>query len=292
LFWHTSYANGYQAGPDPQAAYARLMKAGYAAAKSVDPGITIAGINTSTHGTEPGFIDGSDWTWGVLQHGGLQACDVISYHHYLGEDTAFPTDAVERGFHKAIGPILASEGNLPRPVWMTEGSSLYGVNKSHGFYRYSVPAPNTENNLGTADKLCRYVVSLLSRGVEKVFLYSMATRGSDWAVLVNYDGTMHPSGAAHSHLAWQLEDTKFARRVELTPQVFAYLFAGKGRAVAVLAPKGQTAYTLPTNNGLTSSDLWGNNLPRGAKLGSTLTYLAWQGKVETLEQMLRNQVPK
>jgi hypothetical protein len=292
LFWHASYDNGYKASADPQADYARLMKAGYAAAKSGDPAITIAGINTSTHSTEPGFIDGSDWTWGVLQHGGLQACDVISYHQYLGEDTAFPTDVVERGFHKAIGPISASVGNLPKPVWMTEGSSLYGVNKSQGFYRYSLPAPNTENNLGTADKLCRYVVSLLGRGVEKVFLYSMATRGSDWAVLVNYDGTMHPSGAAHSHLAWQLEDMKFARRIELAPNVFAYLFGGKGRAVAVLAPKGQAAYTLPKNNALTISDLWGNNLSGGANLGRSLTYLALQGRVETLEQMLQNKAPK
>ena len=194
--------------------------------------------------------------------------------------------------HKAIGPISASVGNLPKPVWMTEGSSLYGVNKSQGFYRYSLPAPNTENNIGTADKLCRYVVSLLGRGVEKVFLYSMATRGSDWAVLVNYDGTMHPSGAAHSHLAWQLEDMKFARRIELAPNVFAYLFGGKGRAVAVLAPKGQAAYTLPKNNALTISDLWGNNLSGGANLGRSLTYLALQGRVETLEQMLQNKAPK
>jgi hypothetical protein len=291
LFWHASYDNGYKASANPQADYARLMKAGYAAAKAADPKITIAGINTSTHTTEPGFIDGTDWTRGVLQHGGLQACDVISYHHYLGEDTAFPTDAVERGFHKAIGPVLASE-NKSKPVWMTEGSSLYGVSKSQGFYRHSLPLANTENNVGTADKLCRYVVSLLGRGVEKVFLYSMATRGSDWAVLVNYDGTMHPSGAAHSNMAWHLEDTQFTRRVEVAPSVFAHLFAGRGRAVAVLAPKGQAAYTLPTNKALAMRDLWGNTLPGGARVGSTLIYLSLPGKVEALEQLLQNRAGK
>jgi hypothetical protein len=151
---------------------------------------------------------------------------------------------------------------MPKPVWMTEGSSLYGTSKSQGFYRHTLSGPNTEDSTATADKLCRYVVSMLSQGVEKVFLYSMATAGSEWAVLVNFDNSMHPAGAAHSNMAWQLEDTKFSKRIEVAPNVFAFLFSGKGRSVAVLAPKERTNYKLPKNAKVTTSDLWGNRFSR------------------------------
>jgi hypothetical protein len=128
---------------------------------------------------------------------------------------------------------------------------------------------------------------MLGQGVEKVFLYSMATAGSEWAVLVNFDNSMHPAGAAHSNMAWQLEDTKFAKRIEVAPNVFAFLFSGKGRAVAVLAPHEQANYTLPKNTKMTMTDLWGNTLPGGAKLGSTLSYVSTTGSTGDLEQQLK-----
>jgi hypothetical protein len=288
LFWHTHFDNGHKAGPAPQRDYARLMQAAYRAAKAVDPNITIAGINTTTHDAEPGFIEASQWTRGVIENGGLDACDVISYHQYMGSVSAFPGDEVEKGFHKGLDPILQTLGKMPKPVWMTEGSSLYGTGKSQGFYRHTLSSPNTEDSTAVADKLCRYVVSMLSQGVEKVFLYSMATAGSEWAVLVNFDNSMHPAGAAHSNMAWQLEDTKFSKRVEVAPNVFAFLFSGKGRSVAVLAPKEQATYTLPKNTKLTMNDLWGNTLPGGAKLGTTLSYVSTTGSVSDLEQQLKS----
>jgi hypothetical protein len=128
---------------------------------------------------------------------------------------------------------------------------------------------------------------MLSQGVEKVFLYSMATAGSEWAVLVNFDNSMHPAGAAHSNMAWQLEDTKFTKRIEVAPDVFAFLFSGKGRAVAVLAPREQAKYTLPKKANLTISDLWGNTLPGGTQLSSTLCYVSIMGSVDELERALR-----
>jgi hypothetical protein len=90
LFWHTHFDNGHKSGPAPQRDYARLMQAAYGAAKAVDPGITIAGINTTTHEAEPGFIEASQWTRGVVENGGLEACDVISYHHYMGSVSGIP----------------------------------------------------------------------------------------------------------------------------------------------------------------------------------------------------------
>jgi hypothetical protein len=89
-------------------------------------------------------------------------------------------------------------------------------------------------------------------------------------------------------MAWQLEDTKFSKRIEVIPNVFAFLFSGKGRSVAVLAPKEQTNYTLPKNAKLTISDLWGNTLPGGTKLGTTLSYVSTTGSVGDLEQQLKS----
>jgi hypothetical protein len=123
--------------------------------------------------------------------------------------------------------------------------------------------------------------------VEKVFLYSMATAGSEWAVLVNFDNSMHPAGAAHSNMAWQLEDTKFSKRIEVAPNVFAFLFSGKGRAVAVVAPREQTNYTLSKNVQLRVVDLWGNTLPASSRLGATLNYASITGSVSDLERVLR-----
>jgi hypothetical protein len=289
LFWHTRFDNGHKAGPDPQGDYVRLMEAGYKAAKAVDPNITIVGVNTTTHEAEPGFIDATEWTRGVLEKGALDSCDVISYHQYMGANSAFPGDEVEKGFQKGLGPILQKFGQkVPKPVWMSEGSSLYGTSKSLGFYRHTLTGTNTEDNTAVADRLCRYVVALLGQGVEKEFLYSMATSGSVWAVLVNFDNSMHPAGAAHSNMAWQLEDTKFVRRATVAPNVHAYLFSGKGRSVAVLSPHEQTRYSLPKGANLARFDLWGNALPAGAKLGATLNYVSLSGSVEALERALRS----
>jgi hypothetical protein len=65
------------------------------------------------------------------------------------------------------------------------------------------------------------------------------------------------------------------------------LFSGKGRAVAVLAPHEQANYTLPKNTKMTMTDLWGNTLPGGAKLGSTLSYVSTTGSTGDLEQQLK-----
>lgn len=56
--------------------------------------------------------------------------------------------------------------------WMTEGSLII-LKIGSGFYKHTIPYKPTENVTDTADSLCRYVVSLLSQGVDKIFLYSM-----------------------------------------------------------------------------------------------------------------------
>src|ERR1035437_4823316 len=59
---------------------------------------------------------------------------------------------------------------------------------------------------------------------------------SDCRVLTTEEGYLEPSGAAHSAMAWLIEDTHFKRSLELAQGVQAYVFEGKGRSVAVLMP--------------------------------------------------------
>jgi hypothetical protein len=142
-------------------------------------------------------------------------------------------------------------------------------------YRHTLPHPEEEDVIDTSDRLSRYVVAALARGVQKVFLYSMHTHawfgtGSTWRTLVTEEGYLHPSAAAHSAMAWFLEDTKIAKSVSLAEGVTSYVFRGAGRTVTVLSPQPKHAvYSLPA----AGYDLFGNPLPKGAPLGKNLVYL-------------------
>lgn len=288
-FWSAGAGTPYNVhSADPQGDYARLTKRAYEAAKAVDPSIAIIGLNTTANRPEPPrIIGGHDWTTGMMKHDFLKHSDVISYHNYMGGLNGFAGDGVDQGFDYAFKPLMNADGQLPKPVWMTEGNS--GGYPGTGFYRHTLVGPNYEDGAQVADNLCRYVLSMMGRGVEKVFLYSMTTRGSHWATLVNFDGTLNPSGVAFAHMAWQLEDLKFVRRIEPMPDVTAFLFAGAGRSVAVLAPRGSVrAQVLPNAvAGCTVTDLWGNALPAGATFDGMVVYVATAGPVDAIERAIK-----
>ncbi len=266
--------DGLVTSKDPSADYAHLMQVAYTAVKAAQPEIKIVGINTSTE------ENGSNWTRGVLKHDGLNNCDIISYHDYTNGFAGGPKDVAEQGYQAAIGPILAQApgGKLPKPVWMSEGSSTASSIGS-GFYHYTVPYLNEEDVTSTSDRLCRFVIAILAQGPEKVFLYSMHSHDyfgarDEWRTLVTEDGYLHPCAAAHSAMAWYLEDTKFKQQQTLARGVTAYIFEGKDRAVLVLSPAADhDNYFLPTSKEVETVDLFGNPLTAGTPLGSTLIYI-------------------
>jgi len=275
-YFHSSFdavkgaANlGYLHGEDPHADYALLMKTAYKAAKSADSTALIAGFNT-TAGGEP-------WTRGILAQDGLRSCDAISYHHYTGGFAGAPGDVVEQGWKQAVGTLLDNSGRAPKPIWLTEGSPTAGTIGA-GFYKHTLPYADGEDVIDTSDRLCRYVVSLLGQGVQKVFLYSMHNHSyfgpkSEWRTLVTEEGYLHPCAAAHSAMAWQLEDTHCIKRAELAEGLTGYFFEGKERSVVVLSRRANGAeLVLPVGKGLDVTDLFGN--PVEGKLGTTLVYVA------------------
>ncbi|MFQ5810752.1 MAG: hypothetical protein ACE5JM_14145, partial [Armatimonadota bacterium] len=256
---------GYVTSEDAPGDFVRLMKTAFETGKSVDPGITVLGFNSTTGGGSSRSFGGREWTEAILAAGGMNYCDAVCYHQYLGGKPGYPGDVVERGFETATGPIVERFDTLPKPVWMTEGSAARDT-IGPGFYNHTLPFPNPEDVFDTADRLCRYVVGVLAQGAAKLFLYSMHAQSSldapsQWRVIVSPEGYLHPSGAAHAILAWHLEDTQFVKTLTLAEGVFAYLFEGTAatRSVAALSTTpGHAEYALPDAAGVKLVDLFGN----------------------------------
>jgi len=265
--------------------YARLQATAYAAAHEVMPDVSILGFNT--------YIspEGAKWTRGVLDAGGLDTCDAISYHHYESALTGMPDDAVAKGYATAMEPIIEQQGQVPKPVWMSEGAPLSG-DTSNGFYRCTLPYENAEDNWRLADRLARYLISRHSTGEKHAFLYTMhghSTFGGrmDWSTLITADGYLHPTAAAHSACAWLLEDTQFARVVTLADGVFAYLFEGPDRAVAAITTSAaHAAYALPQSDAVQCYDLFGNPVPAGAAIDDHAHYVTTDEGLAALEAAL------
>jgi hypothetical protein len=294
-WWGVAYDNarggraGYITSKHPQRDFTDLMRTAYENVKAVDPESIVAGFNSTTGGGGTQSFTGSDWTRGVLEHGGLRWCDFVDYHHYTAELAGPPEDVVAKGLKVAVGPIREKHGKVPKPVWMTEGHGAIGIMGS-GFYRHTLPYADEEDVVGTGNRLCRYVVSLLAHDVKRVFLYSMHCHDyfhpapASWTVFVTQEGSLHPSGAAFSAMAWHLEDTRFVKYVPLAEGVWAAVFQGEGRAVAALVREpGSPAFKVPALAGATARDLLGNPVDAGTPLDEKLVYLTVRGETAAFD---------
>jgi len=269
----------------PSKDYARLQKVAYRAAHDAFPDVTIVGFNTY------GGDNGTKWTKDVLDFDGIDTCDAVSYHHYENALTGFPNDPTENAFKAAMGPIIEKLGRVPKPVWMSEGAPLSG-DVSNGFYHYTLPYENGNDNWRIADRMARFVITRKANGEAHEFLYTMhghSTFGGDveWTTLVTAEGYLHPSAAAHSALAWLLEDTRFVKRATLADGVYAYLFAGPDGAVAAItsAPT-HAAYELPTAAEVQLLDLFGNPLAAGTAIDDRVHYVRCDAGLAKLQAAL------
>ena len=289
---------GYFTSQHPQADFARLMKTARENARSVDAKAILLGVNSTTGGGGSSSIHGTEWTRGVVEAGGLDHADVVCYHNYASGVLAYPGDAIEKGFATATSPIAEKLGRIDRPVWMTEGSAAREM-LGNGMYHHTVQGQTPAACLDSADRLCRYIVSLLGAGCSKVFLYSMHCHGyfgppGAFGVLVTQEGYLHPMAAGHAALAWELEDTRFVRRIEVAKGVFAYMFeaAGAKRSVAVLAPRpSHGAYVPPSAPDAAVRDVLGNPWPAKQALGQRLVIVSASGSADELAGRLGAPTP-
>jgi hypothetical protein len=105
--------------------------------------------------------------------------------------------------------------------------------------------------------------------------------GATYRTLVTEDGYLHPAAAAHSAMAWFLEDTKFVKSSAPAEGVSAYIFQANNRTVTVLSPRpGHAPYKLPVG----SFDLFGNPVPAGRLLDNRTAYVVASGRTGSLVQ--------
>ena len=286
-WWAVSYDEAekkYVTSAEPQADFVKLQRKAADAAKHVVPDVTVLGVNSTTGAT------GTAWTSGIVKAGGLESSDVLCYHQYTTEALGFTDDVVERGRREAMGPAFTGE-SPGKPVWMTEGSPIYGLSGA-GFYKRLLPFVDQENFNFTSDRMVRYVVSLLANNIGKVFLYSMHSHDSlagaenPWRVIVGRDGYLHPNAAAHSAMAWLLEDKRFAVKLELSQSVTAYLFEGRVGSVAVIAPRPGAQALDWTPPALPRLDVYGNPVADGTAVGRYVSYLLHDGDAASLARLL------
>lgn len=262
------------------------METAYRNAKKVDPDAIILGVNTTDHGRsgEHNF-SGSEWTKQVVAAGGLRWCDAMCFHSYVSGPLGYPGDIVTKGIKVAFAPFFDRGKALPKPIWMTEGSGVTNM-IGNGLYLHTTGEPGTEDLNMIADRSCRYMLSLLANRVSRFFIYSMHSHNgefqpklSQWRFLTNDDGSLHPSGVAISHFAWQVEGLKFNRIVDLKNGVIAYLFSDGNRSVAVISstPRFQPMSWNSLPEEIKASDIYGNHLGLPVNFTGTLIYL--YGKV-------------
>jgi hypothetical protein len=280
-YWGVGYDEGrqaYVASKQGPAEFARLMQTAWEAAKAADPRVTVLGVQSNAGQS------GAAWTRGIVAADAVRYCDVMCYHNYSTDAAGYPGDSAELGVRSAFEPLLDAAGKPSRPFWMTEGSGTNG-RMGNGLYRHTLPYEEDEDAIDTSDRLARYEVATLARGAAKVFLYSMHSHswfgsGNAWRSLVTEEGYLHPSAAAHSAMAWFLEDTKIVKSESPAAGVTSFVFEGAGRVVTVLVPQPKhDAYTLPA----AGFDLFGNPLRKGTPLGKTLVYLIGQAKPRNLQ---------
>ncbi|MDR3709811.1 MAG: hypothetical protein P4L33_16060 [Capsulimonadaceae bacterium] len=286
-YWMVTDAQGKRVRPPNETqAFATLMKTAYAAAKSADPSVNILGFCSS------GGRGHDAWNKGVADAGGLGACDVFSYHSYEGSLGGFPGDEPETQLRQALSPLAETPAALGKPVWMSEGNPVNDMLEK-GFYNVTDPNVLASDPWDTSNRLARYVTSIRAAGVSKVFLYSMAAYEGfrpfygKWRTLVAADGSLDPTGAAFSTVAWLIDGLSFDRRMTLAPGVFAYIFAGNGRTVAVLSTApAHSPYAILPPVGTQALDLFGNPVNGRIAANENVIYLLSATPAGKLEKQL------
>ncbi len=295
LFFHRSYDFmkkeyvTYGSVTDNAKVYARLSKLAYTGAKKGNPRCRITGFNSRTSSPE--------WNTGVYAAGGYAFCDELDYHVYNQNSPAgFPGDGLEDKMKCAFSEILRREGGLAKPYIMSEGqagSAMVEEADPHtGLYKHTIPWRSLEDYHRSAEANIRFLLSHLSFGCKRVFLYtshaySQLGRGSELQIMLGADGFPHPGLVAMSAFAKRVEGKTFIRYHKLSEGVFAALFSDGGRTTAIFTgdPRKKAEFSCDGKFPYQCADLYGNPVPNPFYNGQ-LVYLTADVAPETLVSAL------
>jgi hypothetical protein len=219
--------------------YAKLLKVAYEAAKRADPDCTVVGAATA--GTDLDFIKG------LLENGGGDHMDVVSFHPYQGDLGSLSPD--KGGLAEQIRSVrkLLAEHGCRKPIWLTEiGHRTTGT---HG--HTSV----TEQQ--QAAYLIRTYAIALSSGAERVFWFNLQDWEEYWG-MVKQDFKPKPSFDAYRAMTKQLEGKRPVGTLCDGAVVFARGVRGSHvEDPVVVSWSPQDDDSLPT---------FANKLPKGANV--------------------------
>lgn len=301
LFFHKSYdpaTRQYRTCGslrDNAEAYARLSKLACLGAKKGNPDCRITAFSSS-RGSTPA------WNAALYAADGYTFCDEIDYHTYHQNAPAgFPGDGLEETMRLSFSEVLRREGVIRKPVLMSEGQSGYATadegDPRTGMYKHTIPWRSGENYHRIAEAEIRFLLSHLTFGVKRVFLYtshaySNLAQGSQLQIMLGADGFPHPGLVAMSAFARRIEGKKFVRWQKLADGVFAALFSDGKQTVAVLTgePEKKAEILCTGTFPHRFADLYGNPLPRLSYRGELL-YLTADCPPELLRTHLRAESP-
>ncbi len=302
LFFHKGYDSAqkrylaFGSVQDNANAYTHLLKLAYESAKKGNPECRITGFSSS-RGSTPA------WNKALYHAGAYGFCDEIDYHAYHQNAPAgFPGDGLEDTMKLSFLEILNREGKLGKSCLMSEGQSGYATvdeeDPRTGLYKHTIPWQSRENYHRIAEDEIRFLLSHLSFGVKRIFLYtshaySSLAQGSALQIMLGADGFPHPGLAAMSAFARRIETLRFVRYHRLEDGIFAAIFSNGTRTVAVITghPDKQADISCSGTFPRQFADLYGNPIPRLFYRGSIL-YLSAECSPETLLSHLRPEVPK
>ncbi|MBN2643092.1 MAG: hypothetical protein JXR78_15675 [Victivallales bacterium] len=285
-FWHKLYnqkKDKFLQGEDPAGDYTQLSKIAYTEIKNICPDITVYGFNTQ------GGQAGTEWTKECFDAGAYEFCDMIDFHYYNQNSqlNGFPGDPVSQAYNNAVGYIKKHVQGSMKPVVQSEANpirggavplGLAGSDSFTGMMKYSMPWEQESDPAKVADIACRFIIAHLRLGVKRIFLYSDHTyhhmlRPPSFPVLLGADGYPHPVFSAFSNMAWLLEDRPFCKEEKIGDKVWAYVFAGRGKSVAVITGMVHGKYSLKPDSQWEIIDLFGNPVKGSAEYKGEIFYV-------------------
>ncbi len=245
--------------------YVRLLESAFLTAHEAAYGETILGPCTSP----------PSWSRECLELGMLRYIDGFSYHQYTESLLGFPGDAKEVEYRNAVA--IQDRFGDPKPVWCTETG--LGRNLLDFYDARVMCVPATLSAAEAAQRIVRLGVAELAAGTRHFFLYTLHGYFPYYrpsASLRGMDGSIQPLAAAFSNLARRLEGTRFWKRAQVQPGLFAYVFRrSRRRGVIVLLPHAAPARRLRIWPGNDVRDMMGNLIPLPARIGRFPVFLGY-----------------
>jgi len=276
-FWEViNEPNGWMSADE----YLPLLKRAYKAAKQANPNCTVVGIcTTADQGINP-FAFAKE----VIEKGGLNYCDVVSYHPY----SRAPEDVIEwtQSLKKMIGQY--SNGR-DIPLWNTE--SGWSSPSCYEDMRFNPMAKSGIRSTGlspvdVASYMVRLHVIMKSLGVEKLFFFTGWTKDlgigiyshGDTANLINFDDSPAPALPAYNAMVDILGKSNVVK-IYRSSDGFAsvYLFTSNNKYIAVawnLKKEREYKISLPTNIvNMQLYDIMGNQIGEYKKQSDKITFI-------------------